>query len=209
MIIVDDRERIIARKLYEKEYEIKVQRLEIGDFVIGDVCIERKTIRDFVSSIIDGRLFTQIKHMKESYERQILILEGEEDIYSQRNVHPNAIRGAIASIALDFNISMIETRNMNETVDMLISIDRRILSEKREIELHKKKPISEEEEQVYIVSSLPGVGTLLAKNLLNKFKSIKNLFNASQEDLIKVKKIGKEKAKKIYQIINKEYSDTN
>ena len=209
MIIVDDRERMITRILHEKEHEIEVKRLEIGDFIIGDVCIERKTISDFVNSIIDKRLFNQIRNMKEAYERQILIVEGEGDIYSQRNVHPNAIRGAIASIALDFNISMIRTRDMNETADMLISIDRRLSSEGKEIELHKKKPISEEEEQLYIVSSLPGVGTMLARNLLKKFKTIKNVFNSSVKELMKVEGIGKEKAKKIYNIINKEYSDEN
>ena len=209
MIIVDDRERMIARILHEKGYEIEVRRLEIGDFVIGDVCIERKTISDFVNSIIDKRLFNQIRNMKEAYERQILIVEGESDIYSQRNVHPNAIRGAIASIALDFNISMIRTKDMNETADMLISIDRRLSSEGKEIELHKKKPISEEEEQIYIVSSLPGVGTMLARNLLKKFKTIKNVFNSNIKELMKVEGIGKEKAKKIYNIINKEYSDEN
>ena len=207
MIIVDDRERMIARILHEKGQEIKVMRLDIGDFLIGDVCIERKTIRDFVNSIIDNRLFIQIKNMKECCERQILIVEGEEDIYSQRNVHPNAIRGAIASIALDFNISMVETKNPEETANMLISIEKRISKEKKEIELHKRKPISTQGEQLYIVSSLPSIGTQLAKNLLKKFGNIKSIFNASEKELMKVEGIGKEKAKKIYEIINKEYSE--
>ena len=207
MIIVDDRERLMARILHEKGHEIEVKRLEIGDFVIGDVCIERKTVSDFVNSIIDRRLFNQIRNMKEMYERQIMVVEGQEDIYSQRNVHPNAIRGAIASIALDFNISMIRTVDANETADMLISIDRRLSKEGKEIELHKKKPISDEEEQEYIISSLPGVGTLLAKNLLREFKNVKNIFNASEKELMKVEGIGKEKAKKIYEIINKGYSE--
>ena len=207
MIVVDDRERMIARILHERGVEIKVMRLDIGDFLIGNVCIERKTIRDFVNSIIDNRLFIQIKNMKEEYERQILIVEGEGDIYSQRNVHPNAIRGAIASIALDFNISMIKTKNPQETADMLISIEKRMSNEKKEIELHKRKPISTEGEQLYIVSSLPSIGTSLAKNLLKKFGNVKNIFNATEKELMEVEGIGKEKAKKIYEIINKKYDE--
>ncbi len=207
MIIVDDRERLMLRVFHELNEKVEVKRLDIGDFVIGNVCVERKTIRDFVNSIIDKRLFTQIDLMKKNYEKQILIVEGEGDIYSQRNVHPNAIRGAIASIAIDFGVPIIRTSSPIETAKMLIAIDRRISKESKEVSLHKRKPISENELQVYIVSSLPEVGTLLAKNLLKKYRSIKRIFNLNEKELMEVEGIGKRKAKKIYEIINREYEE--
>ena len=207
MIIVDDRERLILRILHELNADLGVKRLEVGDFVIGDVCIERKTRKDFVNSIIDKRIFNQLKSMKDNCEKSMVIIEGSEDIYSQRNVHPNAIRGAIASIVVDFGISIIETESPIETAKMLIAIDRKIEKPKKEVSLHKRKPISEHELQVYIVSSLPEVGSLLAKNMLKEFGTIKNVFNASEKELLRVEGIGKLKAKRIYKIINLKYSD--
>ena len=63
-----------------------------------------------------------------------------------------------------------------------------------------KKPLSLKELQEYIGSSLPGVGSGLAKPLLKKFKSIKKLVNAKEEKLQKVSKIGREKARKIREV---------
>jgi len=61
--------------------------------------------------------------------------------------------------------------------------------------------------QEYIVSALPGVGGGLAKPLLREFKTVKNIVNASEEELKKVNLIGEKKAKKIKEIVDKEYSN--
>ncbi len=205
-IVVDDRERVIAKILHRKDVIVDIRRIEVGDFIISKrVVVERKTISDFVNSIIDRRIFKQIENMKEFYERPIIILEGIEDIYSVRNVHPNAIRGAIASISVDYGIPIIRTSNAEETAEMLIAIARREQSEKKEISLHKKKPMTKAEIQVYVVSSLPMIGPNTAKRLLEYFGTIENVFTANVDELMKVEGIGKEKAKKMRELITSRY----
>ena len=205
-IIVDDREKVIAKILHKKGVDIDIRRIEVGDFVISKrVVVERKTIRDFVTSIIDRRLFTQIENMKEYYEKPAIILEGNEDIYSVRNIHPNAIRGAIASVSIDYGIPIIRTENADETAEMLIALARREQMEKKEISLHKKKPITDTDAQVYVVSSLPMIGPNTAKRLLEYFGTIEKVFTASEDELTKVEGVGKERAKKMRKLLTLVY----
>ena len=68
-----------------------------------------------------------------------------------------------------------------------------------------KKPLTIKEQQEYVISSLPNVGGTLAKELLKKFKTVKKIVNAKEEKLQKVAKIGDIKAKKIREVLDKEY----
>ncbi|MGX8694715.1 MAG: DEAD/DEAH box helicase, partial [Methanobrevibacter sp.] len=100
----------VIRHLTEMEMDVKIQSMAVADYQVSDeVAIERKTAKDFVDSIIDKRLFKQARELSEEFKKPVLILEGD-DLYSGM-VNANAIRGSIASIALDFGISIIPTRN--------------------------------------------------------------------------------------------------
>ncbi|MEM2907519.1 MAG: helicase-related protein, partial [Candidatus Odinarchaeota archaeon] len=97
-LIVDHRELSspIPRILSEMGVDIVSQQLPAADYVISDtVAIERKTVGDFLQSLIDKRLFEQIIKLKASYDTPVMIIEGET-LYGLRNIHQNAIRGALA-----------------------------------------------------------------------------------------------------------------
>ena len=90
----------------------------VGDYQVSDdVVIERKTAKDFVDSIVDKRLFKQVTQLREEFKKPIIILEGD-DLYNGY-INPNAIRGTIVSIALDFGISIIPTRDSQDTAAMI------------------------------------------------------------------------------------------
>ncbi|MBI4150335.1 DEAD/DEAH box helicase family protein [Candidatus Woesearchaeota archaeon] len=209
-ITVDDRERSsgIIKELIDQGVKIELKRLEIGDYLLSKrCCVEYKTVPDFVDSIIDGRLLVQIKELRKNFERPVIIIEGTEDVYSQRNLHPNAIRGMLATITVSYGIPIIQTKTFKETAGLLALITKR----EQEAEAHhysphgSKKPLSLPELQEYVVSALPGVGPLLAKPLLEKFGSIKNIVNASDEELMKIEKIGEKKAKEIQRVLTEKY----
>ncbi|MCD6575935.1 MAG: hypothetical protein J7K73_02125 [Nanoarchaeota archaeon] len=209
-IIVDTRElrSNVVKKLYELGAKIESSQLQVGDFILSDrVCVERKTVKDFLQSIIDKRLFNQISNLSENFEKPIIIVEGIEDIYTERMIHPNAIRGAIASLAIDFRIPIIQTTGEEETALFLFMIaSREQLDKKISISLRgEKKPLSDKLLQEYIVSSFPGIGREIAQNLLKHFKSIKNIVNADVKELKQVEKIGDKKAKRLKEIVEKEY----
>jgi Fanconi anemia group M protein len=170
--------------------------------------IEFKTIQDFANSIVDGRLLEQIKQLKYNFERPLVMVEGEEDLFSARNIHPNAIRGMLATIAVSYGIPILFTRNSKESAEMLKIIAKREQDETGSyfsMHTNKRQPTLKEQQE-YIVSSLPNVGMSLAKELLLKFNSVKKVVNASEEQLKKVEKIGDIKAKKIREILDTEYN---
>ena len=217
-IIVDQRERTsgIVKELVKKNIKIEIRQLVIADFVIQtkdlegkiiDVGIERKTINDFLNSIIDKRLLTQLIALKENFQLPLLIIEGSENIYSIRNFHPNSIRGMLASIAIDFQVPIIFTRNLKDTSALLTVIAKRLEKPIKNISLLKKrKPLTLKEQQEYLIESLPGIGPTLSRSLLKKFKTVKKIINAKEKKLIKIEKLGPKKATEIKKVIESEYN---
>jgi Fanconi anemia group M protein len=171
------------------------------------VGVEFKTTEDFVNSLIDGRLLAQMKELKKNFERPLVVVEGEQDVYSVRNVHPNSIRGMISVIAVSYGIPILFTQNSRETASFLNIIAKREQEEKgSDFSLHgAKREMTLRDWQEYIIGALPGVGPGLAKPLLREFKSVKNVVNASVDDLKKVEKIGSVKAKRIKEVFDSEY----
>lgn len=207
-VIVDKRERsIVSDILKEMGVEVKHKQLSIGDYILpGEIIIERKTVKDFISSILDRRLFKQARNLLR-YKTPMFVVEGEEDIFSITNVHPNAIRGAIISLLLDYKIPIVNTRNESETAFVIYTILQRIKKNKKEIILRDlQKPKDNDQVKEYVVSALPGVGLVLARRILDRFKTLEKVFSLTEKDLLEVEGIGKEKAKKIISLMKDEYS---
>ena len=78
VILIDNREKDsgIPELLKEKGIPILFENLEIGDYIIGDLIIERKTSKDFIASIFDGRIFQQANKITSYTNRAILLIEG-------------------------------------------------------------------------------------------------------------------------------------
>ncbi|MBS3134867.1 DEAD/DEAH box helicase family protein [Candidatus Woesearchaeota archaeon] len=207
-VIVDHRERGIVNELKELELDVELKYLKAGDFVLSDkVGIELKTKEDFVNSIIDGRLLNQLKLLRENFEIPLLIIQGDEDIYSMRNVHPNAIRGMLSTIAVSYNIPVLHSQNAKDTAGILKIIAKREQDPnlKNFYLRNERKPLTLKEQQEYIIQSLPGIGPNLSKSLLANFKSVREIFNADTEKLREVDKIGKKKADNIKKVIDENY----
>ena len=198
----------VIKELAENNMQVHLEKLEYADYVLSSRSgVEIKTVPDFVDSIIDGRLLHQIKDLKRSFERPVVVIEGSEDIYSVRNVHHNSILGMMATIAVSYGIPIIQTRNFKETAALLQMIARREQEETgKDFNLHAdRKPSTLKEQQEYLISSLPGINSGLAKPLLKHFKSVKNLINASEKELQEVEKIGPQKAKQIKDVVEGEW----
>lgn len=196
----------VIRHLSEMEIDVKVQAMTVGDYQVSDeVVIERKTAKDFVDSIVDKRLFKQARSLMEEFKRPLIILEGD-DLYNGM-INPNAIRGSIASIALDFGISIIPTRNAQDTAAMIKRIAIREQSgEKTPIQIRTdKKPVNLWEQQLFIIESLPNIGPVNAKNLLEHFGTVANIINASESQLQEVEGIGKKTAANIRKVVDSKY----
>ncbi len=210
LVYMDHRENNsrMGELLKKQNLEIKEKQLKVGDYLASErAVIERKTHKDLVNSIIDKRLFEQAKDLKEHFKNPIIIIEGRRNL--QRNLHPNALRGALASIILSYEIPILYTKNEEETAAMIYRIAyREQIKEKRNVRVKgKKTPLLLHEQQLHLVQSLPGIGPELAEAILNKLKTIKNLANASKTQLREIDGIGDKKARKIREVIDKEWKE--
>ncbi|MDA1196830.1 MAG: DEAD/DEAH box helicase [Nanoarchaeota archaeon] len=206
---VDHREKgsAVIKQLIDKGVHVQLEQLSHADYLLSkNVGVEYKTAEDFVNSIIDGRLLDQLRMLKNQYTRPLVLIEGE-DLYSIRNIHPNAIRGMIVTIVVTYGIPILFSKYAEESASLLLLIAKREQStDKSDFTPHATKRTGTlKEMQEYLVAALPGVGITLAKPLLTAFKSIKNLVNASEEELQQIDKIGSVKAKKIKEVLDKEY----
>ena len=212
-IFVDPRETKsgVARFLEKAGMDLKLRNLGIGDYVVSDsVCIERKSTTDFLDSLINKRrnLLEQILRMKNEYEKPVLVIEGES-LYGQRNVHPNVVRAVMASIALDFSVPIIQTRDEADTASLLYIIAKREQQpNKTEINPHGKKPsASLKEQQEYFISALSNIGIVTTRNLLRRFKTVENVLTASKDELMKVEHVGEKTAEHIREVLSAEYEE--
>lgn len=209
-IVVDDRETSsrVVETLHTLGVDIELRRLDSGDYAIGDrILVERKSARDFMDTLVNRDIFGQIKKMAEAVPRPVLIIEGREDLYSVRNIHPNAIRGTLAAIAVDMGVTLFFTADGEETANMLYVLARREEGSRGERKLHPRKSYrSLREEQEYVLASFPGIGLKNARLLLEHFGSIKAVIDAGKEDLVSVKGIGEKTASRIRDLTHRPYS---
>lgn len=203
-ITVDHREKnsLVVSELIKNGFNIDYQQMKVGDYLVKDVLIERKTVKDFISSMINRRLIQQLQEMQQ-YENKMLIIEGiaEEELYSEEGgVNANSIRGFLLSIILKFKIPIIFTKNYEDTGKFITVIAKK--KKNSELPLNvKKKTLNKQEQMQYILESFQGVGPSTAKKLLEKHKTLKRIFNLSE------KKLKEDLGKKAdsFKIITEEY----
>ncbi len=190
-IIIDYREKqsLVASELVKLGFEIKFKELKVADYIVKDVAIERKTIPDFISSMLNNHLVNQIKELQQ-YEKKLLIIEGisEQEVYPENNsVSPNAVRGFLLSILLKHKIPIMFTQNAEDTAKFIRTIANK---RKNEMSLNpKKKPLNKKEQMQFILEGFPGIGPKNARKLLKKLSTLQNIFSAPQDELKKL--IGK------------------
>lgn len=211
LIYVDARERAssVVQELMKHDAIIKVKQLDTGDYILSDeVAVERKTVADFLQSIIDGRLFNQVITLASNFEKPLLLVEGQmHEIFSLRNIHRNAIIGALTSIALNYRMPLLFTRDAEETAEFLyVTAKREQLGKDKAIRLRiGRKGFTLQTQQQFIVESLPMVGPGMARKLLEEFGSVKAIANATSTELQKVEGLGSKKAHGIKKVFWGEY----
>jgi len=200
-IFVDSNEasnrRDIVNYLRLSGFTVDIQKLDVCDFVVSDrVGIERKDTSDFLGSMKDGRLFKQAQSMSEVYEKPILILEGQMSRALKRSrMKPASIYGALSSLALDYGLSIIPTENPDTTAVLLHRLAyREQVKEERPVQLRSvNRNMPPHQQQLFLLSGLPQIGTSLAEELLHNFDTPYEVIREFVEAEIKTSKTGKTK----------------
>ncbi|WP_299334578.1 DEAD/DEAH box helicase [Haloplanus sp.] len=211
-IVVDQREldSTIARDLSTREgIETRLETLAVGDYVVSDrVAVERKSVADFLDTLTGGdrSLFEQVGDLTRHYARPVVVLEGD-GLYEERNVHPDAIRGALASLSVDFGVSVLRTDGEADTADLLAVIAGREQTTKdRAVSVHGEKSSKTlAEQQEYVVGAIADIGPVTARSLLEQFGTVEAVMTAREADLMEVDGVGEVTAERIRNVVGSDY----
>ena len=220
MIIIDSREdsqlsRAVEDIAKRKKIETEKKWLEIGDYVIGDCCIEAKSAADFLQSVRNKRIFNQLDNMDRTYNKNIILIYGTLDdaleylhrtnynSMSWRTKLKKMFVGAITSIALHTDVKPIWVDSYRTAAHLILATTEHI---NKELIIHKELPkkIRTDDVRVDVLSEIKGVSVEKAKALLKSFGSIVEISMADIQDITKIKGIGNKTAYHILKALNSE-----
>lgn len=214
MIIVDYRERgsSVPEELGKLGAALKFENLEAGDYVIGrDICIERKSCSDFLSSLIDKRLFEQARRLVRAYKKPIMLVEGAiSDALKLRRIGYPQVYGALAAV-VDMGVNVMFVRNPTETAYIIYCLHEKSVQaissdrvEKVDLVVRKDNR-SIEVVQLNMVASIPGVSRELSHRILMHFKTPRRFFKATPSELRRVEGLGRARIVKVTEFLDARY----
>ena len=156
--------------------------------------------------MVRKRLFEQVQRLRDAYPQPLLILEGDLAEISTFK-HPQAVLGALLALETSERVPVLTTADKDQTALLLSVLWKRQDKAAAEYGLrHKPKALTLDQRQRFLVEGLPSVGETLARNLLEHFGSVRAVFDASEEELKKVAKIGDVKASEIVRLLTAMYA---
>jgi DNA excision repair protein ERCC-4 len=217
-IVVDERERNsgIPELLKNAGAAIDFAQLKVGDYVVSpETAVERKTVRDLVSSIYDGRLFVQCSELVKHYQKPLIVVQGNiaelaeipEDAENDKRLAermPLAYE-ALATVATEFRIPIIHTPSADQTSQLLVTLVNKSLREGKATgpllrKIKKENPVYIQ--QLSVLSSVPGVGDKISARMLEKFHTPKRALNASASELATIPGFGLARAERMRKILD-------
>lgn len=216
-IIADDRERasgIPALIANIADVDLSVERLLLGDYLLDDrLLFERKSLKDLIYSIIDGRVFSQAARLASSDYQGLFILEGTSADIKDFKMKRESIQGTLIYISVILGIPILRSTSTAETVSLMLQTARQVKNvADGTVHRHGASPKGKRRRQMLILQGLPKVGNQRAKQLIKKFETVENVVNATYEELMQLDGIGKNIADGIrYSLSEKhaEYGPTN
>lgn len=219
-VVADERERNsrIPDLVREAGGAVDFSQLPVGDYIVSpDEVVERKTVRDLISSIYDGRLYIQCSQLVKHFQKPLIIIQGDisdlaqvpDDVDEDRARRlaeriPQAYE-AIASIVMEFRIPVVHTPSAEYTAQFLMTLAKRGLKEGKASgpllrKIKKENPVYLQ--QLSVLSSVPGVGDKLAARLLQKFNTPARALNASAAELATIPGFGLARAERVRRVLD-------
>lgn len=212
-IVADDRERKsgIPQLLKSAGISVEVKTLAIGDYIVApETVIERKSIRDLISSVFDGRLFDQCSRLKEHFEKPVILVEGNLDELEKMTENPMIFYGAISTVVTEFGIPVMPTPNAMHTAKLLSAMAAKKENTVKGPYIKRiRKTTDIQQQQITILCSLPGVGEKFATRMLEKFGTPFRALSATSAELLKIEGMGDSRAKRIKDALNKTGKDAD
>ena len=204
-IVVDYREHDLINTLETKSIEYCKTNLIVGDVHIkqGDknIIIERKTLDDFSSSIVDGRYQQQKHRLLESGAQIIYLIEG--CIKNEHGVPLTTLYSAMYTSQVRDNIIVLRSISIEESVKYIEMLCKKIGDVKQSQMRTVLKKSNCIDVYMEMLCCIPGISTQIAKNIIEKFPTLEKLVLYIQEahTLVDIPKVGTKLSEKIINYI--------
>jgi ERCC4-type nuclease len=183
------------------DISLNVIQLHLGDLIINNkVIIERKTLADLAASIKDGRYREQSFRLQKSIEegyKVIYMIEGNMDLYIGSLPKDTLTRTFYSLMNKGFNVFL--TKNVKETAYFILQFAEKIKSKSPDIStdncteinyeniegvIHKQKNtnLTRDNISIFMLSQLPGISSITATIIMDKYKHISNLIKDLSSD---------------------------
>ncbi len=183
--------------------DLQFRWLPVGDYLVDGRCVfERKTVRDFAASIVDGRLFVQARKLASLAQPTAIILEGRAADLAATNLRREALQGAMISLSLIYHLPVLRALDPAETARLMLYSAQQMRRHESAAGCHYgRRPKRKKRMQLRLLQGLPGVGPARANQLLVTFGTVERALTATLEELEKVEGIGSKTAAAIRDVL--------
>ncbi|XP_005095873.1 DNA repair endonuclease XPF [Aplysia californica] len=224
-VIVDMREfrSELPSLIHRRGIEIEPITLEVGDYILTpDICVERKSVSDLIGSLNNGRLYQQALSMSRFYKRPMLLIEFDAN-------KPFSLQ-AKSSLGSDVSLQDVTSKLAMLTMHFpklrLLWCPSPYASAELFEELKAGRPQPNAEIAMTVTASssevpewndkynhgpqdfvlrMPGINSKNFFNILNKFRDLHEVSEASLEELTQA--LGSAThAQQLYDFLHKEHS---
>lgn len=232
-VVVDVREfrSSLPSLLHGRSMVIVPCMLTVGDYVLSpNICVERKSVSDLISSFKDGRLYSQAETMFQHYKSPMLLIEFDQNksftlepfadlsgslaSVSAANAGMNDIQSKLVLLTLAFpklriiwSSSPYETAEIFERLkaqedepDPIAAVNAGLDGMAAEDPQQQGQAFNMEPQEM--LAAVPGVTPKNIANLTMETENIKEVANMEVGELEKV--VGKEAARQIHGFFNKD-----
>ena len=206
-----EKERIPYSMEFFKKYNPSIKELDTGDYIFDNgeekICFEYKTVRDFIGSVSDGRIWEQVKRMNDEFDWSFVVIEGTiEDLQrenkrrmlQQNTGRPFSLSQFYGTIArLNCYTTVVQCYNQAQAFNYM---------EKQMLKIFDDAPLSKHFKNdadnvvVNFLSCINGINYKTANLIVDEY-NINNLHDlvviANTVDFTDIKGIGNKTAEKI------------
>jgi len=205
MIYVDSREdekifRFFVKMLEGSTIGFEKKMLEVGDVIDENksLCIERKTIPDFINSFTSHHLQNQLINMRQNYKKNFLCIIGDfKSLYFQPHFEKFTVSqkiGMFASLSARFpEVNIVQLPNDSQYVLFIKKLLEK-LEDDKVVEYKVEKFVPKDEDIITaIVCQVPGIGYAHAKEITKKYESLPALQYSLDSGEFELDGIGKKR----------------
>ena len=203
----------VIRKAEKAGLTVGKTTLLVGDYLLGEACVEAKSISDFFMSRNSGHLWKQLDNLDANYPRFFLVIHGSIPKYvamAKKNGRAkvsytsvqNDLIGTIGRIMADFDCQVFYTEQQSQAALFIVKLHNKLHTPASRHGAKGLKRVSTNDVRLDMLLTIPGIGRELGEKLLEHCDSIEEM--RYEESMRGIKGLGKVLKRRIIDVLTSE-----